>query len=69
MYLPKLPASLLGSQTTLTSTDPSLWTTVKLGNNTFINKGLVGFGYVPAMAQDKYGETLGLYIGIVPTSK
>ncbi|KAG9126703.1 hypothetical protein FRC07_002327 [Ceratobasidium sp. 392] len=41
------------------SPDPSLWTSVKLGNQTFINKGLVGFGYVPASARDSYGETLG----------
>ncbi|KAG8743757.1 hypothetical protein FRC10_011477 [Ceratobasidium sp. 414] len=41
------------------SPDPSLWTSAKLGSQTFINKGLVGFGYVPASARDSYGETLG----------
>jgi hypothetical protein len=42
-----------------TNSDPSLWTTAKLGGRAFTNKGLVGFGYIPATARDSYGETLG----------
>ncbi|QRV99558.1 hypothetical protein RhiJN_27577 [Ceratobasidium sp. AG-Ba] len=41
------------------SPDPTLWSSVKLGSQTFVNKGLVGFGYIPASARDSYGETLG----------
>ncbi|KAJ1300752.1 hypothetical protein OPQ81_002396 [Rhizoctonia solani] len=41
------------------TTDPSLWTTAKLGGKTFVNQGLVAFGYIPASARDSYGETLG----------
>ncbi|KAG8691620.1 hypothetical protein FRC11_014704 [Ceratobasidium sp. 423] len=41
------------------TTDPSLWTTATLGDKTFVNQGLVGFGYIPASARDSYGETLG----------
>ncbi|KAF8604345.1 hypothetical protein BDV93DRAFT_492130 [Ceratobasidium sp. AG-I] len=39
--------------------DPSLATSVVLNGQTFINKGLVAFGYIPAQARDSYGETLG----------
>lgn len=39
--------------------DPSLATSVVLNGQTFINKGLVAFGYVPAQARDSFGETLG----------
>lgn len=42
--------------------DPSLATSVVLNGQTFINKGLVAFGYVPAQARDSYGETLGPFI-------
>ncbi|CAE6427449.1 unnamed protein product [Rhizoctonia solani] len=41
------------------TTSPSLWTTAILGGKTFVNQGLVGFGYIPASARDSYGETLG----------
>jgi hypothetical protein len=49
---------LIGS-TLAATTDPSLWTTATLGGKTFVNQGLVGFGYIPASARDSYGETLG----------
>ncbi|CAE6401815.1 unnamed protein product, partial [Rhizoctonia solani] len=49
---------LIGSTLAVT-TDPSLWTTATLGGKTFVNQGLVGFGYIPASARDSYGETLG----------
>ncbi|KDQ11358.1 hypothetical protein BOTBODRAFT_189903 [Botryobasidium botryosum FD-172 SS1] len=42
-----------------TSPDPSLATSVKFGGSTFVNKGLVAFGWIPATAKDSYGETIG----------
>ncbi|CUA76575.1 hypothetical protein RSOLAG22IIIB_06358 [Rhizoctonia solani] len=50
--------ALMGSALAAT-TDPALWTTAALGGKTFVNQGLVGFGYIPASARDSYGETLG----------
>ncbi|KAG8726450.1 hypothetical protein FRC12_023396 [Ceratobasidium sp. 428] len=55
----RLGLPLLFGTALAASPDPSLWTSVKLGSQTFVNKGIVGFGYVPATARDSYGETLG----------
>ncbi|PVF97559.1 hypothetical protein CPB86DRAFT_419569 [Serendipita vermifera] len=41
------------------SPDPSLSTSITINGKTFINKGLVAFGLLPADAKDSYGETLG----------
>ncbi|KIM32609.1 hypothetical protein M408DRAFT_6128 [Serendipita vermifera MAFF 305830] len=41
------------------SPDPSLSTSVTINGQTFVNKGLVAFGYIPADAKDQYGETFG----------
>ncbi|EUC63011.1 phytase esterase-like protein [Rhizoctonia solani AG-3 Rhs1AP] len=48
-----------GSALVAATTDPALWTTATLDGKTFVNQGLVGFGYIPASARDSYGETLG----------
>ncbi|CAG7852304.1 Uncharacterized secreted protein ARB_04696 Flags: Precursor [Serendipita indica DSM 11827] len=39
--------------------DPSLCSDTHKGSDTFVNKGLVAFGFIPSDAKDKYGETLG----------
>ncbi|QRW26490.1 hypothetical protein RhiXN_12151 [Rhizoctonia solani] len=59
MYSVGLALPVFIGSTLAATTDPSLWTTATLGGQTFVNQGLVGFGYIPASARDSYGETLG----------
>ncbi|ELU38563.1 hypothetical protein AG1IA_07411 [Rhizoctonia solani AG-1 IA] len=59
MYSIGLALPVFIGSTLAATTDPSLWTTATLGGQTFVNQGLVGFGYIPASARDSYGETLG----------
>ncbi|CAE6453719.1 unnamed protein product [Rhizoctonia solani] len=59
MYSTSLAFPVFIGSALAATTDPSLWTTATLGGKTFVNQGLVGFGYIPASARDSYGETLG----------
>ena len=52
-----LAAALATSAISLSATAAD--TTVTIGNSSFVNKGLVGVGRIPASQRDKFGETFG----------
>ncbi|MEO6243843.1 MAG: hypothetical protein ABIQ12_00290, partial [Opitutaceae bacterium] len=67
--LHRLAASAGLILTCLSAIPLSAQTTVAIGGTTFVNKGLVGVGRVPASLRDRLGETFGSLSGLAVDSR